>query len=248
VKGLKEMPRSARRVRLPLNLGPGAHATIGAEAGQTVGGTIVSWALIILGVALVAFGLSGGLLRGRGREDVDRYIPAKPLSDEHVATAQSAFERRLESDNDLSDTIVWGDAYIYWQLMSKWSRTLLETHRNDDKLAARLRKDWLDYLHCLQTLKAETVLSGQANHKRDLYGREAEQSWRTKVAIEDAFATAIGDEALQLLRRVRAANHVAFDRSGKKPMATDGYYYSPVSFRPYAEELKPQRRPKDHAK
>jgi hypothetical protein len=113
----------------------------------------VSWALIILGVALVAFGLSGGLPRGRGREDVDRYIPAKPLSDEEVATAQSAFERRLEGDNDLSDTIVWGDAYIYWQLMSKWSRTLLETHRNDDKRAARLRKDWLEYLHCLQNIE-----------------------------------------------------------------------------------------------
>lgn len=224
-------------------LRPGAHATIRAEAGQTVGGTIVSWALITLGVALVAFGLSGGLLwGGHGREDVDRYTPAKPLSDEDVATAQSAFERRLESDNELSDTIVWGDAYIYWQLMSKWSHTLFETHRNDDKLAARLRKDWLDYLHCLETLKTETVLSGQANHERGLYGREAEQSWRTKVAIEDAFATAIGDEALQLLRRVRAANHVAFDRSGKKPMATDGYYYSPVSFRPYVEELKPKRR------
>ena len=204
----------------------------------------MGWALIILGVTSVAFGVSGGLFwGGRGREDVDQHTPAKPLSDEDVAIAQSAFERRLEADSDLSDTIVWGDAYIYWQLMSKWSRTLLETHRDNAKLAAKLRNDWLDYLHCLETLKTEAFVAGEANHKRDLYGSEAEQSWRTKVAIEDAFAAAIGDEALQLLRRVRAANHVAFDRSGKKPMAADGYYYSPVSFSPYIEQLKPKRRP-----
>jgi hypothetical protein len=219
-------------------------ATICPEAGQRVDVAIAGWAFITLGVALLVFGLSGAFFwGGRGRRDVDQNIPTKPLSDEDLAIAQSAFERRLESDNDLPDTIVWGDAYIYWQLMSKWSRTLLAKHRNNDKLAAKLRNDWLDYLHCLESLKTGDILSGKANHKRDLYGSEAEQSWRTKVAIEDAFATAIGDEAVHLLRRVRAANHNAFDRSGKKPMAPDSYYYSPVSFSPYVEELKLKRRP-----
>jgi hypothetical protein len=207
--------------------------------------TIVGWVLIILGIALVVVGLSGFLFwAGGGREDDGQYIPAKLPSNEDVAMAQCALERRLESDSDLPDAIVWGDAYIYWQLMSKWFRTLLEKHRNNDKLAAKLRSDWLDYLHCLETLKTEAFLSREANRKekRDLYGGEAEQSWRSKVAIEDAFAAAIGDEATHSLRRVRAANHNAFDRSGKKPMAPDGYYYSPVTFNPYVEELKPKRR------
>jgi hypothetical protein len=217
---------------------------LSTRAGQTVGGTIVGLALITLGVAFVVLGVSGGFFwGGGGREDVGQYLPAKPLSDEDVAMAQSAFERRLEGDSNLSDTIVWGDAYIYWQLMSKWYRTLFETHQNNDKMAAKLRSDWLDYLRCLETLKTEALPNEQANHKRDSHGSEAERSWRTKVAIEDAFATAIGDEALQFLRRVRASNHVAFDRSGRKPMAADGYYYSPVSFSPYVEELKPKRRP-----
>jgi hypothetical protein len=208
------------------------------------GVTIVGWAIIILGVALVVFGASGAFFwGGRGRKGVDRSVPAKPLSDEDVDAAQSAFERRLEGDSDLPEAILWGDAYIYWQLMSQWYRALLEKHWSDDKLAAKLRSDWFDYLRCLETLKTGAFLSGKADRKRDLYGSEAEQSWRAKVAIEDAFATAIGDEAIQLLRRVRAVNHNAFDRSGKKPMAPDGFYYSPISFSPYVEELKPKRRP-----
>jgi len=219
-----------------------ARANIRAEAGQTVGVTKVGLALIILGVALVVLGSSGAFFwGGRGRKGVDR--PAKPLSDEDVATAQSAFERRLEGDSDLPEAILWGDAYIYWQLMSQWYRSLIEKHRSDNESAAKLRNDWVNYLRCLETLKTGAFLSGKADRKRDLYGSEAEQSWRAKVAIEDGFAAAIGDEAVQLLRRVRAVNHNAFDRSGKKPMAPDGYYYSPITFSPYVEELKPKRRP-----
>src|SRR5215475_13122953 len=90
--------------------------------------------LIILGVALVVFGLSGVFFwGGRGRKDASQYIPAKPLTDQDIAMAQSAFERRLEGDSDRPDAIAWGDAYIYWQLMSKWFGTLLKRHRNNDE-------------------------------------------------------------------------------------------------------------------
>jgi hypothetical protein len=98
----------------------------------------------------------------------------------------------------------------------------------------------LSYLDLLERQKKVSFLSTEATDekKRESYGKESWQMRQQYMAIEDGFAAAIGKEATAELERVRAAAHSAFDRSGIKPMAPEGFHYSPVSLNPYDEELK----------
>jgi hypothetical protein len=93
----------------------------------------------------------------------------------------------------------------------------------------------------LEAQNTASFLGSESSEKK----QEAhdEEAWRMRqqyVAIEDGFAAAVGEEALKELQRVRAAQHGSFDRSGRKPIAPDGFRYSPVSLHPYDEELKPR--------
>jgi hypothetical protein len=151
------------------------------------------------------------------------------LSDENVLKAQSEFEQRLDENASLPDGIVWQEAYTYRHLMRKWFATLIAQHRYDNVMSEKLKTNWLSYLDLLERQKKVSFLSAEATDekKRESYGKE---SWQ--------FAAAIGKEATAQLERVRAAAHSAFDRSGIKPMAPEGFHYSPVSLNPYDEELK----------
>jgi len=73
--------------------------------------------------------------------------------------------------------------------------------------------------------------------KRAAYGEEATVLKRKIELIENTFATAVGEEAIEQLVHVRSSPFDAFDITGKKPMAPDGYYYFPVSLKPHDQEL-----------
>ena len=125
--------------------------------------------------------------------------------------------------------------------MKKWFATLIAKHRYDDAMSLKLKTDWLNYIYLLERGNTVSYLADEATEekKQEAYGKE---SWQMRLqckTIEDAFASAIGKEATEELERVRAAETGSFDRSGRKPMAPDGFHYSPVSLNPYDEELKP---------
>jgi hypothetical protein len=129
--------------------------------------------------------------------------------------------------------------------MSKWFDVLIATYRYDEPMSTKLRSDWLSYMGLLESQSRSSFLWLEARDetKRDTYGEEANLERKQYVAIEDGFAAAIGNEAMEELQRVREAPHDAFDRSGRKPMASIGHRYVMVSLRPFNEELKPERQP-----
>jgi hypothetical protein len=162
------------------------------------------------------------------------------LSDENVLKAQSEFEQRLDENAGLPDGIVCQQAYTYRHLMRKWFATLIAQHRYDNVMSEKLKTNWLSYLDLLERQKKVSFLSAEATDekKRESYGKKSRQMRQQYMAIEDGFAAAIGKEATAELERVRATAHSSFDRSGIKPMAPEGFHYSPVSLNPYDEELK----------
>jgi hypothetical protein len=90
----------------------------------------------------------------------------------------------------------------------------------------------------MRLLESQSASSLEAGTGKGEDGRRALDEYKQCAAIEDAFAAAVGNEAIEELRSVRDAPPGAFDRSGRKPMAPIGYRYAPVSFYPYREELK----------
>jgi hypothetical protein len=162
------------------------------------------------------------------------------LSDENVLKEQRNFEKRLDENANLPDGIVWSKAYVYRHLMSRWYSMLIARHRYDQEVARKLKGDWLDYMGLLESSETAFFLSLESKvEARGNYEEEALQERLRYMAIENAFAAAIGDHAVEQLERVRKAPTGAFDRSGKKPMAPEGFSYSLISLRPYEEELKP---------
>jgi hypothetical protein len=171
------------------------------------------------------------------------------LSDENVLKEQSEFEHRLDENAGLPDGIVWQRAYTYRHLMRRWFAALIAQHRYDNVMSEKLKTDWLNYLDLLEHQATASFLSAEATdeEKEESYGKESWQMRQQYMAIEDGFAAAIGKEATAELERVRAAAHRSFDRSGIKPMAPEGFYYSPISLNPYDEELKRETRPTPNA-
>jgi len=177
--------------------------------------------------------------RKQQSEECDR----NRLSEENVLKAKADFELRLDENADLPDGIGWQKAYIYRNLMSKWFDSLIAKYRYEETISTNIKSDWLNYMYLLESESKSTFLSFEtinANDKES-YEQTARLERKQYVAIEDGFAAAIGDEAIQELRRVREAPHDAFDRSGRKPMAPIGYLYVPVSLHPYDEDLKPKQ-------
>jgi len=164
------------------------------------------------------------------------------LSDKGVLKSQAEFEQRLNDNADLPDGIVWQKAYTYRHLMSKWFASLIAKYRYDDVMSKKIKTDWLNYLDLLESQSTTNFLAGESSNekKQEAYGAEAWQMRQQYMAIEDGFAAAMGEEAIKELTRVRAAGHGSFDRSGRKPIAPEGFRYSPVSLHPYDEELKPK--------
>jgi len=165
-----------------------------------------------------------------------------PLSEEELARLQADFERRLANDYDLPDGIRGRDAYIYWNLMRTWFDRLIAANRYDDEYAKKLRHDWCEYIQLLPQAKTARFLALETNDyaKASAYDQEAESASQSIELIQNAFAAAIGAEAMDELREIRNKDADAFDRSGRRPMAPTGHHYFPVSISPYIEECQPK--------
>jgi hypothetical protein len=199
----------------------------------------MDWIWIFAVAVVVSVGFFFERKRERKRKRDLRDWERKALSDEEVVNVQLQFERRLEENSDLPDAVKWRGAYIYRYLMSKWFKALIAKYRYDEGMARKLKGDWLEYLHLLESCETTRFLALESTNEAEQKAYEDDESRERRriEAIEDAFAAAMGDGAIEELARVRVAPHGSFDRSGKKPIAPDGYRYSPVSLRPYDEEL-----------
>ncbi len=169
-------------------------------------------------------------------------ITRSSINEQDLAQLQAAFERRLADDCDLPDGIRGRDAYIYWNLMRSWFDKLIAVNRYDSEYAKKLRSDWCEYLQLLSRARTSKFLALETSNEAmaSTYGQEAELASRSIEAIQNAFAAAIGAEAIEALREIRNRDGDAFDRSGKRPVAPTGHHYFPISIRPYIEECQPK--------
>lgn len=165
------------------------------------------------------------------------------LSDEAITKVQTEFEKRLEANTDLPDGIRRRDAFIYWNLMSKWFGSLIAANRYNETVSDKIKSDWLEYMYLLERKNTLQFLSREAENEKeqDIYDMEAYEAAKKIDLIQNGMAAVIGKEAIDQLEYVRSRSYDAFDQSGRKPMAPIGHHYFPTSFSPYVEECKPCR-------
>lgn len=162
------------------------------------------------------------------------------VSDTELTLLQTNFERRIVEEQDLPDGIRGKQAYIYWNLMRNWFAQLNAAYRYDAK-ALQLRLDWCDYIDLIHRTSTSRYLALESDNedKAAVYYEEVKLSSQRIGFIENAFAAAIGIEAIEELHMVKSREAGAFDRSGTQPIAPIGHHYFPVSLNPYVEKCQP---------
>jgi hypothetical protein len=207
---------------------------------------IILLLIAILALCLLWFAFIADKRREEREDRLLKEAERNRISEDNVRKEQLEFEKRLDMNVDLPDGIRWQKAYIYRHLMSKWFDDLTAKHRYDELMANKIRRDWLTYMALLERHETSSFLSAEssAEDSRDAYDRHAWEERKSFMAVEDAFAAAIGVDAVEELRIVRAKQHDAFDRTGQKEIAPMGFRYFPISINPYIEELRPSVIPK----
>jgi hypothetical protein len=196
-------------------------------------------------IILAVFGaIAWWFLYGRRREYSGAQANHGPseLTEQELIELQVKFEHQMTDGNDLPNSIRGKDAYIYWGLMRGWYDKLIAAKRYELETARQLRGDWAEYLRLLPELKTTQLLAREARDqgKSSVYEQRLASTLAAVERIQNAFALAIGEDSLKELQEVRGRDANAFDRSGRKPIAPEGYFYSPISLTPYEEECKPK--------
>lgn len=169
-------------------------------------------------------------LKGVMAETLGVRIPGKRVEEDFVLRVQEKFEAHLVANNYAApDGIGDVDAYIYLHLMKEWFRTLALKHRYDDDELQLIRADWVDYMnalldyHSLSFLAAETW--GENEQQTNEYDKDIEVACRKAFDIVDAFALAVGENAVSELKKIRGKSVMdgSIDRAGN--LAPDGYKF-----------------------
>jgi hypothetical protein len=163
------------------------------------------------------------------RRQAKRMVEAEEYrtGEEYLFREQTKFERRIIQGDEimLPDALRGREVFIYRNLMRVWFAKLAAQARYDEPKIKKLRKDWLVYMEVLRRSSTSAFLSRESGDEaqRERYGREAHEQKMRTVAIEDAFAEAIGPEAVERLREIREKKYDSFSASGE--LAPDGYRY-----------------------
>lgn len=148
------------------------------------------------------------------------------ITEEMVFRAQSAFETKLREETEFPDAISGDETYIYRNLMLGWFNKLAAKNRYDESLTKKLRGDWLDYMESVSDRSTYNYLSNEFwdekdNSKSEAYREKHILASRKMFAIQDAFAAAIGKEAVTELAKIKAMDFMQFSRHGE--LAPEGY-------------------------
>lgn len=148
------------------------------------------------------------------------------ITEEMIFKAQSAFETKLSDETEFPDAISGDEIYIYRNLMLGWFNKLAAKNRYDEVMTQKLRSDWLDYIESVSDRSTYNYLSNEFydekdNSKSEAYREKHIVASRKMFAIQDAFATAIGKEAVAELAKIKAMDFMQFSRHGE--LAPEGY-------------------------
>src|SRR5262249_1013281 len=129
------------------------------------------------------------------------------------------FEQRMREDVKAGEpyAVRGCSAHIYRYLMCKWFDKLADQSRHDVLRLRKLRRAWLGYIEALEASKASSYLRVELDHwgEREKYDLQAQEEKGKAGGIEDAFAEAIGPEAVERLRGTRAMRWDSFSDEGE---------------------------------
>jgi len=148
------------------------------------------------------------------------------ITEEIIFKVQSEFETKLRDETEFPDAISGDEIYIYRNLMLGWFNKLAAKNRYDEDLTQKLRRDWLDYIGAVGDRSTYNYLSNEFydekdNSKSETYREKHIAASRKMFAIQDAFATAVGEEAVAELAKIKAMDFMEFGRNGE--LAPEGY-------------------------
>lgn len=146
------------------------------------------------------------------------------IKEETVFKRQTEFEKKLQ-ETYLPDAISGIEIYIYKNLMSVWYDKLSSENRYNNEMIQKLRNDWLDYMSALEDRSTYNFLSLEAEkpEEQDSFREDHINASRKSFAIEEAFAAAVGKEAIDELARIRGLDFSSFDNNGN--LAPDGFKF-----------------------
>lgn len=184
----------------------------------------MTWIIII--VILVAWYLSVQKKIEPIRNNENSYIDEAPkfITEEQVFEREKSFNKSLEEEIDFPDAIRGKDIYVYKELMHKWFQKLSSENRYNEDLLQKLRRDWLDYMSLMKEQKTLLFLSMEDIDDAAQYREEESVVAQKLLAIEDAFAAAVGKEAEKELSRVYNLDMHSFDKFGN--IAPNGSMYN----------------------
>jgi len=177
----------------------------------------MAWAIVII----IAVWLIVKNAKDRPSNQTFEVFPTenKDINEEDLLKSQTRFEKELVEHVDFPDGIRFRDSYLYKHLMRDWFAKLSGKHRYDDKIIQKLRSDWLGYMWALERGHTNHYLAmesyGENQEAHDRYEEEATTYARKAMAIEDGFASAIGEEAVKELDRIRNQGFDKFSREGE---------------------------------
>ncbi len=164
--------------------------------------------------------------------------PETIITEEDIFKAQSWFDKKLQEEINFPDAIEGYPIYIYKNLVTVWYKKLAAENRYDDKMTQKLRSDFLDYIRAMQHRASSGYLFTDSPDKEvsSRHGEKMATANKKAVAIEDAFAAAIGDEAIAELKHFRniKADFSKFDKYGN--LAPKGFEYDDEG------ELQPRKK------
>lgn len=146
------------------------------------------------------------------------------ISEETVFERQNEFEKRLEQTY-LPDSPSGRAIYIYRSLVCKWFYKLAADNRYNDEMTQKLRRDFLDYMYSTEHGWTAHYLSLELEDKesQDSYEEESRTHSRKTYTIENAFAAAIGKDAVEELEKARELSFSSVDRNGN--LAPEGHHF-----------------------
>lgn len=199
------------------------------------------WTIVVLVLmgAFVLYAVHSDRKRKERQAVASAEAEERQSSEEYVIQQQQKFEAEIQHGLEirLPDALNGREVYIYRTLMREWFAKLTARDRYDEPKVKRLRKDWLVYMEALRHRATNRFLSMESTseQKQAQYARQVQEETMQIMAIEDAFAEAIGPDAVKTLSQIRAKEYDSFSSSGE--LAADGYRY--LGYSPRGEPEKP---------
>ena len=177
-----------------------------SRSGPTDGSSQVNELLVIVGFAILYFIMrSDRTDRSNGKathESSSEPAPSREITEERIFDRESQFA--MHCDSMLPDRPSRREMYIWQNFMVPWHRELAARFRYEQDKLMKIRQDWLFYMEAVEEMRLSAWMSLEGPiEKQEKYSERCAIARRQLEAIEEGFAAAIGQQAIDELKRAR---------------------------------------------